>query len=147
MVETRRDRRRKQRPRLNDAVTRFLPYIHLWSNRGEIIGMPTPPVHYLALARNFEQVNHWCFQHGVRGRSVRPVMNMADARGLGQFSLIVFSGWMDTATDEKMRAGDYLMQTASQMFFVDTHDPRTNGQGIITDWVRRSDAVRRATLR
>lgn len=104
--------------------------------------MPERITSYLVLAPSRELVENWARKYQVNPRSLKVVQKMADVRGLADFSLVVFSGWQDRASRDHLLLGDYLLSKTNQVFFADTHDPHTNGQGVITYWVRREDDTR-----
>lgn len=106
-----------------------------YEGRGAI--SPPTPSQYLALAYGREQVRDWEHKHGVKTGLVKFVAEMADVRGRQDYSLIVFSGWMERATDGKLAAGDRAMSDTKKMFFVEFHDPVVNRQGVIIGWKRK----------
>ena len=97
--------------------------------------MPETRQVYVAIAHTFHQVDTWKRRFHVKHR-VKVITSRADLRGVGDFALLVFSGWQDVDRD-RLLAGDFALNKASQTYFVDTHDPVVDGQGMITQWKRK----------
>lgn len=96
----------------------------------------TERTNYLAIASDWDKARNWCSLYGVNPMTVRYITSMGDMRGIGDFSLIVFSGWTANLTSGYTQIVDYAMFKAKQMYFPDTHKPVVNRRGVIERWER-----------
>jgi hypothetical protein len=96
------------------------------------LDLQTANLPYLALTYRYQIVADWCRGIGVNPRTIKPVTDFQQARGVSDHNLILMSGW-----NTDLRRGDlfeFLRQRAVRIYRVETDVPVVR-DGRIVGWI------------